>query len=37
MARVFHAATQGPPDLRAFLAASAKLADKLEETTVEKK
>jgi len=33
MTRVFLAATQGPPDLRAFLAASTKLA----ETTLEKK
>jgi uncharacterized protein YutE (UPF0331/DUF86 family) len=27
MTRVFHAATQGPPDLRALLAASARLAE----------
>jgi uncharacterized protein YutE (UPF0331/DUF86 family) len=33
MTRVFHAATQGPLDLRAFLAAGAKLA----ETRFEKK
>ena len=33
MTRVFHTATQGPSDLRAFLSASARLA----ETAVEKK
>lgn len=31
MGRVFHAATQGPADLRAFLTTSAKLAEKTAE------